>query len=1035
MNFNLQYDSEWIEIRPQKKSGFLNIWNRRITDFENETDTDRSLVFAIAELRMIGEDAPNEVFIHRDRLRISHRVASKLEGRSADAIGLPPLVHLTLKTDVEGTLGSPTFKLRYWWLKFGIQQTPKRIGMILETEDGSRRLPSWMVDAIEMAEAFKSEAVLAEHWEALARFRRALDPKNEMSVDSTESKVGMTEFLKNLEVRLADSFGISPKVASDSFLDFDPVPYSGNSLRNVPIDDVGESHSELNEGALLNFQTRVREKGSLPAYRVGDGSYLVVERSAQTALTVMVAKQQSNGAEREAFVRNPRAAITSAIEEELRAAGTLSGLSPDEEEEAIEARATPIFIETLEYSERVIGKRVYEKEDIDFTGIWSTTWLPEGFNDESVAVIQSLDVAELEELANEVERAIIEGKASVSVEGVEVPANSSCINTIETLLQRRKEEEATLEENDPVEEKQSSTGPVILETEENFTQLEWQPKLSPRFGHFTSGVPTALTTTLRDHQYEGLAWQKRCWSKGLSGVLNADEQGLGKTLQTIAFMRAVQDMQAEISSPKSYPMLVVAPTTLLPTWEAEVNRHVDNQGLGQLIRLYGSDLRRYKVPGKTGVDTTTGEVKLNLQKLAESIEAGNGHRFWILTTYTTLTNYQHSIGQIPFAVVVFDEIQALKNPISLRSYAARAVKGDFRIGLTGTPIENKTADLWAIMDQLLPGVLGTLREFNEQYSEPQQTQMSELHNHLFQPHEGHPPLAMRRIKEQVAAELPNKYRRLHPRLMPESQASVYDIARLKVTGGGAGLAALHHIRSVSVHPDLTMKLESNNLIGDSARIQAAFDVIRRIHERNERALVFIEHRLVQYQFVEEVRREFNLKKVDIINGSTPIKQRKRIVERFQRHLDNDEGFDLLVLGPRAAGTGLTLTAATHVIHLSRWWNPAVEEQCNDRVHRIGQNQEVNVHVPMAIHADYREHSFDCLLHTLMNKKRNLAASALWPMGDTESDIKGLQEGMGRDPASDLQVNTDPVSTAISAMFIRDGKPAPVFETDGSIEYT
>ena len=185
-------------------------------------------------------------------------------------------------------------------------------------------------------------------------------------------------------------------------------------------------------------------------------------------------------------------------------------------------------------------------------------------------------------------------------------------------------------------------------------------------------------------------------------------------------------------------MLVVAPTSLLPTWEAEVTRHTDRDGLGHVIRLYGSGLGGYRVRGVEGVDTETGEAKLDLRMLEEAIAEGRGHRFWMLTTYTTLTNYHHSLGRIPFAVVVFDEIQALKNPASLRSFAARAIRGDFRIGLTGTPIENRTSDLWAVMDQLVPGALGTLKEFNDEYSEPDPGKMTELHGRVFVPSQGLP---------------------------------------------------------------------------------------------------------------------------------------------------------------------------------------------------------------------------------------------------------------------------------------------------------
>jgi hypothetical protein len=228
--------------------------------------------------------------------------------------------------------------------------------------------------------------------------------------------------------------------------------------------------------------------------------------------------------------------------------------------------------------------------------------------------------------------------------------------------------------------------------------------------------------------------------------------------------------------------------------------------------------------------------------------------------------------------------------------------------------------------------------------------------------------------------------------MPEPQAEAYLRVRATIAAGtrGGALAALHRIRSVSVHPGTGLRGEDEAFIAGSARMAAAMDILDTIHTRRERALVFIEHRKLQYRFAELARLRYRLQDVPVINGDTPIPKRQKTVDRFQRHLEHDQGFDLLVLGPRAAGTGLTLTAASHVIHLSRWWNPAVEEQCNDRAHRIGQQRPVTVHLPLAIHPEYRSQSFDCLLERLMRRKRDLADSVLWPAGDTNEDVTRLQ---------------------------------------------
>jgi hypothetical protein len=309
--------------------------------------------------------------------------------------------------------------------------------------------------------------------------------------------------------------------------------------------------------------------------------------------------------------------------------------------------------------------------------------------------------------------------------------------------------------------------------------------------------------------------------------------------------------------------------------------------------------------------------------------------------------------------------------------------------------------------------------------------MNELHARVFKSTGEHPALAIRRIKNLVASDLPKKTRRLHPRLMPEGQVNAYDDARLKLAQGGLGAAlkALHHIRAVSVHPGLHVQASARDFIGASARLAATFDVLAAIARKRERVLVFIEHREMQYRFIELARAEFGLGRIDLINGDTPIRQRQAIVNRFQRHLEQDQGFDILVLGPKAAGVGLTLTAATHVIHLSRWWNPAVEEQCNDRVHRLGQTRPISIHLPMAIHPGYRENTFDCLLQSLMQRKRKLAESALWPAGDSETDVAELRQILRGEKSDDVQ---NAVRSAIERLFLRDEMPPPVEESDGSI---
>jgi superfamily II DNA or RNA helicase len=1034
VNFNFVSTPETVTltVRPDQ-SGLLGRIFRKASprDLESLPPQERDLLLAIGDLRALADEMPGSLRISRGEIAMSHRLAASLDGQAAQTLDLPPLVDLTLKTDVEGMIGSPNFRLRYEWQHHGKRQPVERQGSILNPRGKARRLPVWLMDAIEVADGFENGRNDVGHWEALAKFRQALDPGVMVTDANAAARVSMTDFLAGLEVRLADRFAIAPTEAGD---DFEVLPFSGQSMREAGFaegdEGVPETAGELSGEALRTFQKRVRERGALPAFQLAPGSFLVIDRAVRTVLETMARVQKEPAADRTAFVRNPRARITQAVEEDLRKAGRLDGLSPEAEEEAIEAAAGPAFVETREFSERVVGIKIFEKA-MQAIEAGSTTWLPENFAQKLAGHLAEMSDPDLAALRERVASAMEAGQPSVLVDEVTLPARQEALNLIDQASSARAARQSPDEQEEEVSETGKS-GPFVLDTLENIDELRWQAKLQPRRAAIGDELPATIQTPLKDHQVDSFDWQVNAWKAGLPGVLNADEQGLGKTLQTVAFLAWLKDHMAKASDGARGPVLVVAPTSLLLNWEQEVERHLRKPGLGHLVRLYGGSTQARKQSGASGRDTDSGEAKLDLEFLKEAVAEGRAHRFWVLTTYTTLSNYQHSLQRVRFSAVVFDEIQTLKNYHSLRAVAGRSVNADFRIGLTGTPIENSVMDLWSIMEPLGGGLLDTEEAFRERYKAADKETMADLHARVFKPVGALPPLGLRRLKQDVARDLQPKQRRIHPRLMPSTQEAHYEDAKLKLAGGGLGavLKALHHIRSVSVHPALQAASDDAGFINASARLQATFDILRDIRRRQERALVFIEHRQMQYRFIELARSEFKLGRIELINGDTPIPQRQAIVNRFQRHLDADGGFDLLVLGPKAAGTGLTLTAATHVIHLSRWWNPAVEEQCNDRTHRIGQKQRVTIHVPMAIHGGYREHSFDCLLQSLMQRKRNLAQAALWPMGDTLDDTGELQRTL---LSGENKTGGDALRSAISAMFERDRFSPPVFDPDGSVE--
>lgn len=1017
-------DGVSLTLEPAARGLLARLRGRAAADLDRLPEGEQRLLFALADLRALAEERPGEVAIASDRIRLSHSAAAALDAQTADALGLPPLVDLTLATEAEGIVGSPDFRLRVEWQRAGRRELAQRTGAILQTGRGLRRLPLWMLEAVDVAESFDARARDADAWGALARFRQAVEPGAETGRD-VGGRLALSDFLRGLRVRTADRFGLSP-FEGQGGLDFEVVPFRSDRLAadGMP----SEAEAELDGEELRAFRRRLRAQGARPAYRVGDGSFLVVDRSAAPVIETLAAMHRAPAAERAAFILNPRPKLVAAIEARLRETADWASLGETSREEALEAGLTDGFVETREFSARVTGMGRWQPPELDLARGSGTTWMPEVFGPSVTQALKTMSPAELDALRETVAASLADGRASVMVGAEQVAPSPALLAAVEG--ERKARRDAGLAEAQTEEATDDDGGPVVLVTADNLDAVTWRPDLRPRCTAVPTDLPGTIRTPLKPHQVESFDWALAAWRAGLPGILNADEQGLGKTLQTIAFLVWLKAHTVQASAEARGPVLVVAPTSLLRNWEEEVERHVASPGLGHLVRLYGSATGAAKRPGG-GRDTDQGDERLDLGWLHEALSDGRAHRHWILTTYTTLTNYQHSLARIPFAAMVMDEIQALKNPGSLRAAAARAMRADFRIGLTGTPIENDTCDLWAVMDQIASGVLGSLREFRASYGLPDERNMAELHARVFHGQDGRPPLALRRLKEHVARDLAPKRRRLHPRVMPPMQAAAYEGAReaLAQGGRGAALKMLHHIRGVSVHP--SPDATGDDFVAVSARLTATMDLLSRICDHGERALVFVESLKMQHRLVELARRAFGLARIDVINGSTPIERRQEIVNRFQRHLERDEGFDLLVLGPKAAGTGLTLTAATHVIHLSRWWNPAVEEQCNDRVHRIGQRRPVTVHVPMAIHPAYRDGSFDSLLHSLMQRKRRLASAALWPMGDTEGDAEALRAAAAAAAVGPL--GGDPVKQTMLALFEREGLPCPVPLADGAYE--
>lgn len=940
--------------------------------------------------------------VEGEALLIPNQVLAQLDSFQVKALGLPRPAPYTVSIDGHGTLDRPDFHFD-WSL----------------IDSYGRRVLSPVIEGAFLKvgrEIYLLGDPLYSLLHGMERFNEA--PPTDMDARFLEwarlkellpEEAAVDGYLKRIQIVRATGFSLDLRADENDELTFDPLlVYHLPQRRPELSDDLdGESPTEEEgnprwEPALPpayhnSFAERFRGfRASRSRYVAGGGWYVVVDPPLRAALEVVRRKQEAPMRERRDFAKNPYSYLREGLHE-LSHEGNLMFKESD-----IEDLVENLFVESASYSERVAELGLWQPKVIPWVKKDSTRWLPgeeEGpFNEIGIPIGEKnirLNPEEIPELLERLGEAIEAGVPDILHNGETIPANESALETLQALKDRLGDPETKEPQPQIPQDGLKSdaivqvTDKVVLQIKDNLDDLDYAPSVRPH--RSIDRDPTRVTSPLKPHQLAGFEWLKAHWKKGSPGVLLADDMGLGKTLQALTFLTWVQDdMSAGVIRKK--PFLIVAPTGLLKNWEDEHDKHLFPPGLGYRLRVHGQELRSLRRhPGCRG-ELDTGSPTLDLQRLREAD--------WALTTFETLRDYQHSFGLIDWGVVIFDEAQKIKTPGTLMTVAAKAIHGEFTVILTGTPVENRLADLWCIMDTAQPGLLKDLKSFSQTY-EGENAQHSGAVEHLkalLDEAEPQPPLhpkpMLRRLKSQHLEGLPTKEEYVYHRKMPEVQIDRYNSVIGKARSGeeqqqrGYMLAALHALRTVSLHPylDDAMPSSDEEFIADSARLQAAFEVLDQIAEQGEKTLIFLESRKLQSVLQGLIQRRYKLASPPLmINGQVSGQNRKARVDDFQSR----RGFDVMILSPKAGGVGLTLTAANHVIHLSRWWNPAVEDQCTDRVYRIGQEKPVNVYYPLAVHPDFPESSFDQRLHELLNDKRRLSQALLTPPAGSDEDVRKL----------------------------------------------
>lgn len=473
-------------------------------------------------------------------------------------------------------------------------------------------------------------------------------------------------------------------------------------------------------------------------------------------------------------------------------------------------------------------------------------------------------------------------------------------------------------------------------------------------------TPDAFIGELRPYQQLGMSWMLFLRKFGFGACL-ADDMGLGKTVQLITYLQHVK----EAEKPET-PSLIVAPTSVLGNWQRELEK-------------FAPDLKVHLHYGPT---RTKGE---QFAKEIKGIDV-------VLTSYGLSHIDFEELSEVVWTSISLDEAQNIKNANTKQSRAIRKLSGKHHIALTGTPMENRLSELWSIFDFLNHGYLGGFTQYQKNYIAPIEKDESEEKVKELQAKIK--PFLLRRTKKdpEVELNLPEKLEQKEYCHLTTEQAALYEqlvkdtLAKIETLSGferkGLILQMLNQLKQLCNHPALYLKEpDPKSILSRSEKMQKLKDIVETALESGEACLIFTQYISMGEMIQEVMKEEFNVD-VPFLNGSMAKGKRDELVEKFQ-----NGNFPVFLLSLKAGGTGLNLTAANHVVHYDRWWNPAVENQATDRAYRIGQQRFVHVH--KLVSSGTLEEKIDAMLTKKQALNDEIIRSDQWVTELSDHDLESL----------------------------------------------
>lgn len=883
-----------------------------------------------------------------DSYRISHETAVSFSRDERELLTLPPIFPYPLFVGKEGLPQNNSFRLKVNFQKADgtYFMNPEVIGSYVAILPGCGYMCSEAQYAIlKSASSCNAEiGRLKEREKILACSLRyvALIKENAKKIDAR-----LDPFLEKIDVVAPDYLSISVEE------DTDGTYYASPVILNADGSPYGEKDASEFGRKFKNGSKAQR------SYMGKDRTYYVFDQEQQNGLQQIKEARKLTKEQAKTLVLSPQSVFTGA----------------------------PFRFDRSEYSDRVIDYGAFIAKNYPYLEGIEGGWLPEegSVGREALDGIDELDEPEVTDenvaiLKELIENALAKSKSSIAYQGKTYKLTGAFI---EKVMGKDDVTDSTGGSADGEKPKEDKGNLISEENSESvgYEQANEQRRQKRREARFQKlGADLSMEQVLSgfkddvvpfSYQKEGIRWMAQNWKAGYQGVLLADDMGLGKTMQVLGLISGIKNAYGgkDMNS-----VLVVAPVSLLANWESEFIHFVKEGVFEEIVPLYGNSFRDFK----RGHD-----LRLDFSPVAKN-------RI-VLTSYETLRNYDISFGCIDWSFMVLDEAQKIKNPAALITNAVKSMKYDFAIAITGTPVENAWVDLWSIMDFVEPGRLRDLKNFCNTY----QNQLKKLQGDMAgqealgkKLEQELQPIFLRRQKTDYLEGLPHKEVIPKPVLMPPVQREAYEkiIAVAKKGKKKDILQVIAMLRDTSLCPHLTSYADSTfeNMSVDvffnmSARLKATFQTLVNIKARKEKVLIFVTSRKMQRILKRFLEKAFRISIQPPINGELIGLKRQQIVDDFNQK----EGFAILILSAEAGGVGFNITAANHVIHLSRCWNPAKEDQATDRVYRIGQEKEVYVYLPIAQYEG--GDSFDVKLDQLLQYKRSLSQSVIFPTADTEVD--------------------------------------------------